>query len=83
MEISIIIVNYKSKDKLIECLHTIKENFSSVSYEVIVVDNENDKSLKEHLAKEKNTTYILSKENLGFGGGNNLGASRALSLIHI
>jgi len=49
-------------------LYTINKNCSGVSYEVIVVDNENDRSLRDYLLKENNTTYILSKKNLGFGG---------------
>ncbi len=50
-------------------------------WELIVVDNGSEDGtgrwLKEIAKKEKQIIPILSKKNLGFGGGNNLGYKRA------
>ncbi|PIR80379.1 MAG: glycosyl transferase, partial [Candidatus Levybacteria bacterium CG10_big_fil_rev_8_21_14_0_10_35_13] len=77
MNVSIIIVNYKVKEKLIRCIKSInKSNINS--YEIIVVDNEENSGLEKVLKKEfKDVVYIKNDKNLGFGGGNNLGAEYA------
>ena len=72
MDISIIIVNYKSKDKLISCLDSIsKSNLTSLSYEIIVVENNSGDDLSD--ISYPNLKIIISPDNLGMGGGNNLG----------
>jgi GT2 family glycosyltransferase len=77
MDVSIIIVNYKVREKLIKCMESIKKSAPKISYEIIIVDNESDDKLRDELKKIKNTVYIKSNNNLGYGGGNNLGALRA------
>ncbi len=73
MDISIIIVNYKSKDKLENCLKSISESdLSGLNYEVIVVDNASGDNLLD-LNKIIDFKLIISNVNLGMGGGNNLG----------
>lgn len=74
MDISIVIVNYKSKNKLIECLKSIKDSdFFNLQYEIIVVENASGDDL-EHLRSEIiDFKLIKSSVNLGMGGGNNLG----------
>lgn len=75
--VSIIVVNYKVKKEIIDCIKLIDINNNNFSYEIIVVDNEGDSSLNNELKKYKQVKYIKSSDNLGFGGGNNLGASHA------
>ncbi len=77
MNVSVIIVNYKVGDKVIRCVNSINENTQKVSYEIIVVDNSKENKLRDGLKKFKNVKYIDAKGNLGFGKGNNLGASKA------
>lgn len=77
MNLSIIIVNYKLRIQIIECINSILKNSVNTSFEVIVVDNEGDSTLKKDLSVYANIRYIESRNNLGFGGGNNLGASYA------
>tara|TARA_A100001015_G_scaffold140320_1_gene155680 strand:- start:495 stop:1310 length:816 start_codon:yes stop_codon:yes gene_type:complete len=51
------------------CINSIESEI-----EIIVVDNSNNDKFKERIeTKYKNVRCILSKENLGMGGGNNLG----------
>lgn len=74
MDLSIIILNYKTLGLIKNCLKAIKDLSLPYNYEIIVVDNNsNDGSvefLKEHYFDIK---LIESKENLGFSKGNNLG----------
>lgn len=73
MRIGIIIVNYNGK-------HLLEKNLQSVvdteyeDFEIIVVDNASVDGSIEYLKKNFSTVKIVeSKENLGFGRGNNLG----------
>lgn len=81
MNISIIIVNYKTRGLLKYCLKNILELNLPFDFEIIVVDNnsrdgsvEMVKLLYGHKSQIK---LIESKENLGYSAGNNLGAKEA------
>jgi len=83
ISLSIIIVSFNTKEITHRCLTSLKKNFSKypLDFEVIVVDNgSKDKSvemLKSMSSKWSKLKVILSKTNLGFGRGNNLGLSKA------
>ncbi|MFA6416731.1 MAG: glycosyltransferase family 2 protein [Patescibacteria group bacterium] len=80
MDLSIIIVNYKSKDKLKNCLNSIfKADWLGVGLEVIVVDNFSQDNLSNLEIEYPNLRLISSSCNLGMGGGNNLGIEAATS----
>jgi len=80
LNVSIIIVHYKVKQELFDCLTSIKQSRPKVSYEIIVVDNDENKTIGSDLQnKFPKVKYIKSQGNLGFGGGNNLGAKAAVS----
>jgi GT2 family glycosyltransferase len=78
MEISIIIVSYKMKRLVKNCIRAIRESSISVPYEIIVVDNDSRDGIEE-LMKENfpEIKLIMSPKNLGMGGGNNLGIKAA------
>lgn len=78
MDVSIIIVNYNTKQLLADCLATVFEKTKDVAYEVIVVDNASIDDSEEYI-KERypSVKWINSGENLGFGRANNLGAKYA------
>lgn len=79
MDLSIIIVNYKSKDKLTNCLNSIKQdNLDDISYEIIVVENNSGDDLSDLVGGFSDFKLILSDKNLGMGGGNNLGIKAAM-----
>ncbi len=74
VEVSIIIVNYKVKKEILNCIDSIYSSNSSVSFEIIVVDNDSKNNLKKALIKKyPNVKYIKSPHNLGFGAGINYG----------
>lgn len=89
MDLSIVIVNYKSKAKLFNCLASLaRAGLGSFSYEIIVVENNSGDDLSELAApssvlglkpdiKLADTKLIESPRNLGMGGGNNLGIKLA------
>ena len=67
--LSVIIVSYKSDHVIENCINSIDNEI-----EIIVIDNSNNDQFKKKIeSKYKNVKCILSKENLGMGGGNNLG----------
>ena len=77
--ISIIIVHYKNEKDLFDCLNSLYNLKIKQLYEVIIVDNSENKNLQKSLLtkKYKNLKYISSPKNLGYGGGMNLGAKYA------
>lgn len=78
MDVSIIIVNYNTKQLLADCLATVFEKTKDVAFEVIVVDNASTDSSEEYIKEHYPCVkWINSGENLGFGRANNLGAKYA------
>lgn len=78
MDVSIIIVNYNTRELLKDCLNSVFAKTSELNYEVIVVDNASfDNSSNMVKTEFPQVKLIESKENLGFGKGNNLGIKEA------
>lgn len=78
MELSIIIVNYKTKEKLKRCLDSIlAPDLGNLNYEIILVDNNSGDDLGDLIGGKTDIKLINSPKNLGMGGGNNLGITAA------
>lgn len=78
MDVSIIIVNYNTKQLLADCLTTVFEKTRDIAFEVIIVDNASTDGSERYIKKRfPNMKWINSGENLGFGRANNLGAKCA------
>lgn len=78
MDISVIIVNYNTKQLLLECLHSIFKQTKTVSFEIIVSDNGSSDGSIEMLKKDfPQVILIENKVNLGFGKANNVAAKVA------
>ena len=70
--ITFVIVSFKSGHIIEKCIKSINSNIK-----IIVVENSNDNNVKDYLEnKFLNVEVIISKENLGYGKGNNLGVSK-------
>jgi GT2 family glycosyltransferase len=78
MDLSILIVNWNTRDRLEECLQSIRDTASGLSHEVVVVDNASaDGSAAMVRQGFPEYSLIESRENLGFARGNNLAFSRS------
>lgn len=78
MDVSIIIVNYNTKELLFNCLNSILQNTKDLSFEIIVSDNSSTDGSLEMLAQYfPSVIVIANKKNLGFGAANNKGLSKA------
>jgi len=83
MDISIISINYNNSQLTLDFVQSIiKHTSTSISYEIIIVDNcseiEDFNNLKTILEKFKNQIKIIrSNVNSGFGGGNMFGTQYA------
>lgn len=78
MDLSIIIVNYKSQGKLKTCLDSIlKADNQGLRFEIILVENNSGDDLRALTELGSNIRLINSPKNLGMGGGNNLGIRAA------
>lgn len=76
-KVAVVILNYKSKDEALECIHSVKaSDYSSI--EIIVVDNNSQDGLEEDLRGDNEVEFIQTGDNLGYTGGNNLGIEKAL-----
>ena len=69
-DLTVVIVTFRTdKNILFDCIKSIDKEIP-----IIIIENNNDKNLKNEVEEKfKNTKVILSKSNLGYGGGNNLG----------
>jgi GT2 family glycosyltransferase len=73
MDLSIIIVNWNSKDYLRRCLASILAETKAINFEILVIDSASfdgcDVMLREEYPQVR---FIQSDENLGFAKANNL-----------
>lgn len=78
MDLSIIIVNWNSRELLRKCLVSIRANPPSCSYETIVVDAASYDGAREMISHGFPwVNFIQCQHNLGFGRCNNLAARSA------
>ncbi len=78
MDLSIIILNYKTKGLVKQCIRNVKVATANLNYEIIVVDNGSNDGIedmmKENFAEIK---FIQTGKNSGFAAGNNIGIKEA------
>lgn len=78
VKLSVVIVNYNVKAYLHQCLHSVERALTSMSAEIIVVDNaSSDGSVEELTDAFPSVRFIANKENLGFAKANNLAIREA------
>lgn len=76
--ISIIIVNWNTKELLRDCLHSVYKTVQGIAYETIVVDNASEDGSVAMLRREFPAAHLIeNKVNRGFGAANN----QALSIM--
>lgn len=78
MDLSVVIVNYNTRDLLRDCLHSVFNSKVDFEYAVIVVDNcSPDDSVKMVQREFPQVQLIASDVNGGYAYGNNLGLRQA------
>ena len=74
-ELSIVIVNWNSKEFVRKCLASVFADSDGADFEVIVVDSGSFDGCREMIEERyPEVRYIQSEQNIGFGQANNLGA---------
>lgn len=75
MDVSVIIVNYKTSQLLMQAIDSILDKTEDIVYEIIVVDNhsQDDSERVVHERYGNRVTYLPLAENVGFGRANNEG----------
>ncbi len=70
-ELTIVIVTFKSDEKIINCLNSIAKEIP-----VVVVENSNNEKFKKKIENNfQNVKCVLTGENLGYSKANNIGLS--------
>ena len=74
IDVSIIIINYKTPELLFSCIKSIYEYSALFSFEIIVVDNDSQDDSKRVIKDDFNQViWVDAGSNLGFGAANNIG----------
>lgn len=71
--VSIVILSYNSRDMMIDCLQSIRNNCVLGSYEVVIVDNDSKDGIREYLLNQKDIVLQLNNHNTSFAEGCNQG----------
>jgi len=74
MDLSIIIINYKSAHHVLNCIESIYKETRKYSYEIIVVDNNSEDDSETKITTVfPNIIWLQSGYNAGFARANNIG----------
>lgn len=77
-DLSVVIVNWNTRDLLRDCLASLRDNVSGLALEVFVVDNgSSDDSVAMVRSEFPEVTLIENGRNLGFARANNVALRRA------
>lgn len=78
MDLSIIILNYKTKGLVKQCIRNVKVSTAGLDYEIIVVDNDSQDGIAQMMLENfPDIKFIQTGKNLGFAAGNNVGIRQA------
>ena len=77
VQLSIIIVTFNSSRFIKDCLKSIEQCCTSITYEIWISDNHSADDTLEIAKEFEGVNLIRNKENLGFAKANNLAVSQA------
>lgn len=76
--VSVIIINYNTYELTKACIASVIAHTKETPYEIILVDNaSSERDPNDFKAEFPSIKLLISAENLGFAGGNNLGIKYA------
>jgi GT2 family glycosyltransferase len=71
-QLSVVIVNWNTRQRLYDCLASLREHMAAVDHEVIVVDNASSDGSPDMVAQEfPHVRLVRNSDNVGFGRANN------------
>jgi len=73
-QLSIILVNYRSENNLLQCLLSLERFLIDINHEIVIVNNDAEEFLLEIKKNFPQAVIIEQKENVGFGRAINAGA---------
>src|SRR5262245_22674344 len=74
MELSTVIVNYRSREPLLQCLEALEADAADLAHEIVIVDNDPEKgTIAAAGARHANVRGIANDENVGFARAVNQG----------
>lgn len=78
LNLTLVIVSYNGVDLLQSCLQSIYQYHTSLTFEVIVVDNASQEDVGSMVESNfPQVTFIQNEDNLGFSKANNIGINAA------
>lgn len=78
IDISVLIVSFNTRDRLRECLQTLRTQTGDIRLETVVLDNASRDGSADMVQEEfPEVLLVRSDANLGFGNGNNLALQHA------
>jgi hypothetical protein len=76
-DLTVIIITFKSEDKIENCLNSIDLNIK-----LIIIENSNNKKFQNYIENRyKNFECTLTNDNLGYGKANNIGLKKVKYLL--
>lgn len=79
MDVSVIMVNYNTREMTAAAIDSVFEKTTGVDFEVILVDNASNDGSREQFANDSRIKYFYLDENIGFGQANNYGVKNGAS----
>lgn len=77
MDVSIIIVNYHTRDLTAACIDSVFDKTQGIDFEVLLIDNASTDGSYERFSQDSRIRYFYQQQNLGFGQANNIGIEQA------
>ena len=82
MDLSVVIVNFNTRDLLRDCLRSLGPELQEVDSEILVVDNASSDNSLQMLANEfPEVAVLVNRSNVGFGRANNRGLRQAVGRL--
>ncbi|GGI46200.1 glycosyl transferase [Paenibacillus marchantiophytorum] len=74
MDLSIIVLNYKTRELTLACLESVFSSSTSYNYEIILIDNASNDSIIQAINEQyPQVVTIANTDNVGFSKANNQG----------
>lgn len=84
-DVNVVIVNYKSKEKILQCLKSLFSDSQDFNLHITVVDNNSDDGIEKVLLNEysnANLKFIKNDDNYGFAKAQNKGIKDVEARYH-